>query len=168
MSTTDPKAPAIDHIDRIHDMLSSKDGTSALQAHVEGILDRSLTEAIHFIGRDGGEPDDTRVMIVLNHVGRTLRDAYGHEMYAMGVLAAQTDLYEKGVVETTAMATEAMERVTSAIEEATPAIVARLEAANRNLALAVYAGGVAGMLGTCISVATVLGALWYTGGITFH
>jgi hypothetical protein len=166
MSQTEQNPTKQDHLDRLHDLLAGDEAGAVLQAHVEGHLDAPLTAVIGVLGK--GDGDSTRIAIVLNYVGRSLREAYGREAYEQGILSAQADVYAKGAEDVAGQFKDATTELHEAVEDLGEAVVTRLSQAKRHENTFAIAGGVGAMLGTSASFVSVLAMLWYTGGITFH
>lgn len=146
------------HIDMIHDIIVDHAGSH--QAALAGILDTPLASAILRMQTLSPALSGTEsTMMVLNHVGRFLRDAYGPESYEEGLRLAQADLHIKGMTESVQVLEEALfaqvpDMGEKIAEEMTPIILRREK---RMFAIGLFCG-------LFISLSGILGfALGYAG-----
>lgn len=136
---------------------------------MEGVLDAPLTSVVRSLGRGDENADPVRVAMVLNFVGRTLRDAYGRETYRKGLMLAQSDLYYEGsadgmqqVVDT---AREESEKMVATVKEAMDGVLAEFP---RHLNRRKLAGAAWGSVGGMIASGGLLAMAWYVGILSFN
>lgn len=130
-----------DHADRLHDALANE--YPAQQARVEGILDGPLLSAV----REAGPASHSLTgpvgcLLLLNYVGRFLREAYGREGFERSLRVALADLYAEG------------ERAGAAhVAGETQALSAALQAGSRRW---IAAGAAVGIVGSWCAFALML------------
>jgi hypothetical protein len=154
-------------LDELHDIFAENEAFAVCQARMEGLLDAPLSKVIDGLGQgeDGLAP--TKVALVLNYVGRTLRDAYGRDTYKEGLMIAQDDLYYEGtakgmeqVVDHAKVQAEKMQRD---MEEAMSAAIDRFTTvAHANVGY----GAKLGFLAAMVTVTGISALLWYVGAVT--
>lgn len=102
--------------DTVHDII--RDHAGYHQAYLAGILDAPLANAITAL--ENTTPSCTgrsAIIIILNHVSRSLREAYGEQEYEDGLRLAHFEIHTKGFSEGTQLVLGEMENSLSATTE---------------------------------------------------